>query len=129
MRKFTNQLFIVLVVRCDSPKRINNGYFQCNPVTEHLNGGTCRFGCYDGFELVGGPDYIHCKDNGQWSDSHPICKRNTNYVYLTYLEYIEMVLLNKIILCEPPFKQFIIEITLIQYLYSYVNIYSIYIYL
>ncbi|XP_060568386.1 sushi repeat-containing protein SRPX-like [Ruditapes philippinarum] len=76
-------IVIVKVVRCDPPKHINNGYFQCYPVTEHLKGGTCKFGCYEGYELAGGPDHVYCKDNGQWSDSQPYCKRKMKFVSLT----------------------------------------------
>jgi hypothetical protein len=58
---------------------MDNGYFQCFPVTEHLNGGTCRFGCYEGFDLDGGPAHAYCKHTGQWSDPQPTCKRKLPY--------------------------------------------------
>ncbi|XP_053381797.1 sushi, von Willebrand factor type A, EGF and pentraxin domain-containing protein 1-like [Mercenaria mercenaria] len=63
----------VKVVRCDTPKDIQNGYYQCYPVTEFLNGGSCRFGCYEGFDLQGGQEVLHCQKNGKWSGPQPTC--------------------------------------------------------
>ena len=67
-------IIYITVVRCDPPKDIQNGYVQCYPVTDHINGGACNFGCYEGFDLLG-PDHVTCKDNGRWSGAQPTCER------------------------------------------------------
>ncbi|WAR06501.1 LOW QUALITY PROTEIN: SRPX2-like protein, partial [Mya arenaria] len=61
-------------VRCPKPTTITNGYFICHPSTEFVLEAWCRYGCYEGFDLVGETVRI-CQRNNMWSGTNaPSCK-------------------------------------------------------
>ncbi|KAL3870939.1 hypothetical protein ACJMK2_038967 [Sinanodonta woodiana] len=65
---------IIKVIRCPKIRGIADGFFLCQPLTDYLNGTTCRFGCYKGHYLTG-PETIQCLASGQWSSQTPICEK------------------------------------------------------
>ncbi|KAL3870955.1 hypothetical protein ACJMK2_038980 [Sinanodonta woodiana] len=64
---------VVDVIYCQGPSAIANGYYLCHPQNPFVLGSICKFGCYDGFELVG-PREITCLRTRSWSSTQPTCK-------------------------------------------------------
>ncbi|XP_067086883.1 L-selectin-like [Osmerus mordax] len=60
-----------LAVPCDPPSQPENG-FLCCPGGNRTVGSACRFGCSEGFLLLGSSE-VTCDSAGAWSGPRPFC--------------------------------------------------------
>lgn len=95
--------YFLPVVRCkmEAKSDFPDGHYTCHPNSEFVYGSTCKYGCYEGYELVGEKELI-CEKSGKWSHAIPKCKRkfgltiriHTVQGYAYFLVYFSFVHLN-----------------------------------
>ncbi|OWF51465.1 sushi, von Willebrand factor type A, EGF and pentraxin domain-containing protein 1-like [Mizuhopecten yessoensis] len=69
----------VKVIRCPRLQRMTDGYAICHRSDDMVLSSYCRFGCYEGHELIG-PSYAQCKLTGRWSSwtlQQPSCRKHS----------------------------------------------------
>ena len=64
---------------CPRLSPISDGYYQCHPSSDMVQGTTCRFGCYRGHRLTTNYTKTMCIgsidiEEGRWSSPQPKCK-------------------------------------------------------
>ncbi|XP_071100584.1 sushi, von Willebrand factor type A, EGF and pentraxin domain-containing protein 1-like [Haliotis cracherodii] len=67
--------YFLPVVRCkmEAKSDFPDGHYTCHPNSDFVYGSTCKYGCYEGYELVG-EKKLTCEKSGKWSHAIPKCK-------------------------------------------------------